>query len=187
MSNIDCYRFKTIITVAQKKGIIIMKTTVTKIITLASVSTLTLMFCVSSQAEIYKWVDSNGGVNYTATPPVQEKKRVKATNIEDRIKAAAGKYRPPANSSSKDGAETNQENSADQGTEGEAKLAGPDKKLIKYCENQRDNLKQLKKNYRNVWIDVKGKKTNLDQEQRKQKVEYLQTRIQEDCKGVSAN
>jgi len=170
-----------------QKGIIIMKTTVKKLITLASVSSLTLMFCVSSQAEIYKWVDANGGVHYTATPPVQKKKRVKATNIEDRIKAAAGKYRPPVNSSSNDGTETNQEKTDEQGTEGDVKLAGPDKKLIKYCKNQRNNLKQLKKNYRNVWIDVKGKKTNLDQEQRKQKVQYLQTRIKEDCKGVSTD
>ena len=190
MSNIDCCRFLTIITVAHKKGIIIMKTTVRKIIALASVSALALMFNVTSQAEIYKWVDSNGGVHYTAMPPVQpvqKKKRFKATNIEDRIRAAAGKYRPPANSSSTNSSESNQQNSETTDTNGETKLAGPDKKLVKYCENQRNNLKQLKKNYRNVWIDVKGKKTNLDQEQRKQKVEYLQTRINEDCKGVSAN
>ncbi len=110
-----------------------------------------------------------------------QKKRVKAKNIEDEIKAAAGKYRPPANATAtKNDADTDTEKAKVNGEE----LAGPDKKLVSYCTNQRRNLEQLKKNFRNVWIDVKGKKTNLDQEQRKEKVAYLQQRIAEDCKEV---
>lgn len=153
-----------------------------KIIKLASITTICsalLILSVNTQAEIYKWVDENGGVHYTAQPPVHKKKRVKAKNIENEIKAAAGKYRPPVNS-------TVTKNDADTETEkvnGE-ELAGPDKKLVSYCTNQKKNLEQLKKNFRNVWIDVKGKKTNLDQEQRKEKVAYLQQRITEDCKEV---
>ena len=153
-----------------------------KLASTATISTTLLILSMNSSAEIYKWVDEKGSVHYTAQPPVQKKKRVKAKNIEDEIKFKAGKYRPPiANTSSKQkNSSTNEENSSANPEE----LAGPDKKLMSYCTNQKKNLEQLRKNFRNVWIDVKGKKTCLDQEQRKEKVAYLQKRITEDCKGV---
>ncbi len=157
----------------------------TKIIKLASIATISstlLLLSMNSQAEIYKWVDENGGVHYTAQPPAQQKKRVKAKNIEDEIKAAAGKYRPPANDTSKK--DDDNETDAEKVKVGGEELSGPDNKLVSYCNNQKKNLEQLKKNFRNVWIDIKGKKTNLDQEQRKEKVVYLQQRIAEDCKEV---
>ena len=162
-----------------------MKTIINKMITLTSLGTLALIFSASCSAEIYKWTDENGTIHYTATPPVQNQKRIKATNIENQIRSAAGKYRPPAKGTTTTGTNTetsasNPENSKDE------QLAGPDAKLIEYCDNQRNNLDQLKKNFRNVWIDVKGQKTALDQEQRKEKVEYLNKRIQEDCKGVAS-
>jgi len=154
---------------------------INKLVSFTTISLALLILSVNTQAEIYKWVDENGGVHYTAQPPVQKKKRVKSKNIEDEIKAAAGKYRPSADTTvtkSNDGAE--KEPVKVNGEE----LTGPDKKLVSYCTNQRKNLEQLKKNFRNVWIDVKGKKTNLDQEQRKEKVAYLQQRITQDCKEV---
>jgi hypothetical protein len=159
-----------------------MKKIIKKTIALTSIGTFALMFSTCSQAEIYKWTDENGTIHYTATPPMQKQKRIKATNIENEIRSAAGKYRPPAKGS-KAGSTDVRSTSQDDSNKDE-QLAGPDKKLIKYCENQRNNLEQLKKNFRNVWIDVKGQKTNLDQEQRKQKVDYLRQRIKEDCVGV---
>ena len=154
-----------------------------KIIKLASIATISstlLILSMNSHAEIYKWVDENGGVHYTAQPPVQKKKRVKAKNIEDEIRSKAGKYRAPSAVAAKGNSSDSSEN---QNTNPEA-LAGPDKKLVSYCTNQKKNLQQLQKNFRNVWIDVKVKKTSLDQEQRKEKVSYLQKRIAEDCKDV---
>lgn len=156
-----------------------------KIIALASLFSLTLLVSVATHAEIYKWVDKNGRVHYTATPPPPKNVKVKAKNIEDDIRAKAGKYRPPAKNTqaSNDTApNTNPELAAKQ----DLKLAGPDQKLIKYCNSQRNNLQQLQKNYRNVWVDIKGKKTNLSQEQRKEKVMALSKTIAEDCAGVKA-
>ena len=120
-------------------------------------------------------------VHYTAQPPVHKKKQVKAKNIEDEIKAAAGKYRPPIDTVA---AKTNDSSETQKTEVNGEELAGPDKKLVSYCNNQKKNLEQLRKNFRYVWIDVKGKKTNLDQELRKEKVAYLQQRIAEDCKKV---
>jgi hypothetical protein len=162
-----------------------MKTKIQKIIVLVSISSLAVIFSMSSQAEIYKWVDDNGQTHYTATPPVQKMKRVKATNIEDKIRSAAGKYRPPAKGS--EPTKSTDDTAQKSGNTEKEELGGPDKKLVEYCKNQRNNLAQLKKNFRNVWVDIKGKKTSLDQEQRKEKVAYLKSRIKEDCAGVNAN
>lgn len=151
-----------------------------KLVSITSISSFLLVFSMNAQATIYKWTDANGQTNYTAQPPTQEKQRIKSKNIEDEIRANAGKYRPPTktkNATANPSTTSNDDNT-------EEKLAGPNKKLIKYCDSQRNNIKQLKKNFRNVWIDVKGKKTSLNQEQRKAKVSMLESKIQEDCADV---
>ena len=101
-------------------------------------------------------------------------------NIEDEIKANAGKYRPPAK---KDKTVASSASGSEE-TKADEELAGPNKQLLKYCDSQRNNLAQLKKNFRNVWIDIKGNKTSLNQEQRKAKVATLQKQINEDCSEV---
>jgi len=154
-----------------------------KSVILTSFTTLLLVMSIQSHAKIYKWTDANGQVHYTAQPPTQKKQRIKATNIEDKIRAQAGKYRAPkkaektAATDSSDTTDTDEKKSDDE-------LSGPDKQLVKYCDGQRNNLAQLKKNFRNIWIDAKGKKTNLTQEQRKEKVAMLQNEINSNCSEV---
>ncbi len=149
-----------------------------KLVSIASISSFLLVFSMNAQATIYKWTDANGQTNYTAQAPTQEKQRIKAKNIEDEIRANAGKYRPPSKTKIANASTASDDSNT------EEKLAGPNKKLIKYCDSQRNNIKQLKKNFRNVWIDVKGKKTSLNQEQRKAKVSMLESKIKEDCADV---
>ena len=148
-----------------------------KSIILTSVTTLVLLMGVNAHAKIYKWTDANGQTHYSAHPPAASKQKIKAEDIEEKIKAYAGKYRPSAKTASK---KPNDESES----KTEEDLSGPDKKLIKYCDSQRNNLKQLKKNFRNVWIDIKGNKTNLNQEQRKEKVAALESQIKENCSEV---
>ena len=153
-----------------------------KSVILTSMATL-LILSVNTHAKIYKWTDANGQVHYTAQPPAQTKKRtIKATNIEDQIRAKAGKYRSPK--SLKKVAAKNPNDDSDTDTQSDEELSGPDKQLIKYCDGQRNNLKQLKKNFRNIWIDAKGNKTALSQEQRKEKVSILQQEIDSNCAEV---
>ena len=159
-----------------------------KLATTVSVTSLTLLLSVFStgvQAKIYKWTDANGQTHYTATPPPG--KKTNATNIEAKIRSAAGKYRAPTKS-----AETEKTNVAQNNDEQDPSkkdiegLAGPDKQLIKYCNGQRKNIEQLTKNFRNIWIGQDGKKVKLTQEQRKEKILSLQKRVQEDCAGVNS-
>ncbi len=151
-----------------------------KSVILTSISILLMSMSLTAHAKIYKWTDANGQTHYTAQPPTQKKLRVKAKNIEDKIKANAGKYRAPAQT--KTSSSTTKQASAEDKTE--EKLEGPNPQLVKYCDSQRNNIVQLKKNFRNVWIDAKGKKTTLNQEQRQEKVSMLADKIKTDCADV---
>jgi len=156
-----------------------MKTITKKSVILTSITTLALAIgMTAAQAKIYKWTDANGQTHYTAQPPAQKKLRDKAKNIEDKIRAHAGKYSPSKNSPKV--ASDKEKSNDDTDTE----LSGPNKQLVKYCKSQRNNVAQLKKNFRNVWIDTKGNKTTLNQEQRKKKVAELQSKIKSECAEV---
>lgn len=143
--------------------------------TVVSLSALFLVFSASlATAKIYKWTDANGSVHYSATPPKQ--KKIKAQNIEDKIRYAAGKPQYPTESS-----ENKSEDKAEQKDE---KLAGPSKKLVSYCKQQRTNLRQLKDNFNTKWVDPSGKETLLTQKQRKDKVKEIKKSIVSGCTGV---
>ncbi len=157
-----------------------------KSVILTSLTTLALVMSINSHAKIYKWTDANGQVHYTAQPPAQKKLRIKATNIEDQIKAKAGKYRAPKNVEKTAATDASTKSDSEE-KKSDDELAGPDKQLVKYCDGQRNNLAQLKKNFRNIWIDAKGKKTNLTQEQRKEKVAILQNEINSNCSEVKTS
>ncbi len=145
--------------------------------TLASLSTLALFLTLNTQAEIYKWTDANGNIHYSAHPPAKQK--VKSQDIEDRIRSAAGKYRAPAKTEGSDSETGNKSESKE-----EVKLSGPDQKLINSCKGLRKSEGQLQKNYRNIWEDNDGKKTLLDQKQRKEKIELIRKQIKEFCEGI---
>lgn len=151
-------------------------------IILTSVTILALTMSISANAKIYKWTDANGQVHYTAHPPAEKNLRQKAKDIEDKIKASAGKYRASKKTKTNVADETSSKTEVDPNLD----LQGPSPELVKYCNNQRNNVSQLKKNFRNVWIDVKGNKKTLSQEERQEKVAMIQQKIQQDCSGVPA-
>ena len=156
-----------------------------KTLLILSISSVLMITATNSHAEIYKWVDAKGVTHYTAHPPIKKKVRVKAKNIEDEIKSAAGKYRPPKGSqktamaSNAPQAKVNKKVKS-KGTE----LSPPDKKLVEYCNSQRKNLEGLKNNFRNVWVDTNGIKTPLNQQQRQEKADQIAKTLKETCAEV---
>lgn len=155
-----------------------------KLILMTCISALTLTFSLSSHAKIYKWTDAKGVVHYSATPPVTKKKaKQEVKNIESEIRMAAGK--PQSSPADNNNTQKNEDEENEQETDdSESELSAPDKKLIDYCKTQKNNLANLKNNFRNVWVDTSGKKTKLDQKQRQEKVDYLKSRIKNDCQEV---
>lgn len=148
-----------------------------KILTAVVISTGILLATMNSQAEIYKWTDAKGVTHYSARKPIEQK--IKSENIEYKIRVAAGKHQASSQKTSQVASTTNLNND-----ESNTQLAGPSKKLISYCKNQRKNLAQLKKNYRNLWKDKDGKESRLNQKQRQLKVDQIQKSITTECAGV---
>jgi len=140
------------------------------------ISTNVLFVTLTAHAEIYKWKDAKGITHYTSQKPI--KKTVKAENIEAKIRFAAGKYRPSTEQKSQKPKNTSNDSSTN------TQLSGPSPKLITYCKGQRENLAQLKQNYRNTWKDKDGKVSRLDQKQRQIKVDQIQKSITKECAGI---
>jgi len=153
-----------------------------KIFLMSFLSVLTLTFGMNAYAKIYKWVDSKGVVHYSATPPKTKKiAKKKVKDIETKIRFAAGKSKTVKNKVKKKASKTNKvvkENN-------DSELSPPDQKLVDYCKTQKLNLAAIKRNFRNVWIDPSGKRTKLNQQQRQEKVDYLKSRIKQDCAEVN--
>jgi len=152
----------------------------TKLITATTVGLFAIFMNVTTNAEIYKWTDSKGVVHYSAQKPTQKKVKPKnIENIELAIRSAAGKPKKQQTAS------TSRSLKGDTSTKkSDKKLSGPGPELVSYCKKQRSNLDQLQNNFRNVWQGIDGKKTKLNQEQRKSKVKYIQSTITENCAGV---
>ena len=155
-----------------------------KIILTSVIATFLLTSNFAAHAEIYKWKDSKGVIHYSARPPAQKtKSKIKVKDIEQKIKSAAGKYRPTkSTSSNKESTEGKSNTQQDQSNS--VQLSAPSEKLVAYCNAQRKSLTTLKENFRNIWKDLDGTEKILNQAQRKQKVDYLIKRIKEDCDGV---
>ncbi len=156
-----------------------------KTLLILSISSVLIISTTSSHAEIYKWVDAKGVTHYSAHPPVKKKVQVKPKNIEDEIKSAAGKYRPPKESQ-KTSMTTNtpQSKANNKAKSTGTDLSPPDKKLVEYCKSQRKNLEGLKNNFRNVWVDTNGIKTPLNQQQRQEKADQIAKTLKETCSEV---
>jgi len=155
-----------------------------KILLMTFLSVLTLTFGMNAHAKIYKWVDAKGVVHYSATPPKTKKiAKKKVKDIENKIRFAAGKSKSVKNNVKHKAVKTNKAVKEQENNDSE--LSPPSKKLVDYCKTQKLNLKALKGNFRNVWVDPSGKKTKLNQKQRQEKVDYLKNRIKQDCEEVN--
>ena len=156
-----------------------------KIFVATTCCTLTALLNFTAQAEIYKWTDNKGVTHYSARPPAQRKKAAKnIKDIEKKIRQAAGKYRPLANTNTTLNNNSEKSSGTEQQKTTNTEIAPPSKKLVSYCKKQRSSLKKLKSNFRTVWKGLDGKEKRLNQSERKEKIDYLIKRITEDCEGV---
>ncbi|MEE9310161.1 MAG: DUF4124 domain-containing protein [Cocleimonas sp.] len=151
---------------------------VSSVFPITAITLMMLLVSTSSHAEIYKWTDAKGVTHYSSQKPTQRK--IKSENIEDKIRSAAGKYQASSNVETKKnkGDDLAKENGNNKD------LAGPDAKLVSFCNSHRKNLAALRKNFRNTWKDKDGKQTRLSQKERQDKVLEIQNQISKECAGV---
>ena len=140
---------------------------ITTLIIALSVLTATL-----TEAKVYKWQDANGVVHYSSSPPKPDEK---FSGLKDDLRI------------------TDNKSAADKGAEETQKVSEADKKITEkkqarsekerkqnYCDGQRRNLALLKRNLNVKWIE-NGKSTDLNSEQRNEKLRALEDSISADC------
>lgn len=149
-----------------------MKTSLHKALFLPLLSVLFVLGVQTAQAEIYKWKDANGKMQYTQTPPPPS---VKSDNIEDDIKMAAGKASKSANQT-KTASEEEDEDIAN------ARIKGKEneKQHVAFCEQQKSALKQLLANPVIRWKDENGERV-LTAKERREKITTFENTVETMC------
>lgn len=126
-----------------------------------------------TQAEVYKWVDDQGVVNYAESPGPNQ-------NTE---KLATEKSSTPSASQDGEAAAGQDANKATAQAGADAQYRENLEKLKKSCEESRKNLALLKGNMP-VSKEIEGKFVTLNPEQRQAEIDDLEKSIQERCSGV---
>ncbi len=132
----------------------------------------TLLVSLSASASIYKWLDDNGKVQYTQTPPMDRP--------SEEIKSVTGSSQPvaPARSTKDDSSKAVVEPEGEQGTTVEI----IDKKdLEKYCADVRESYRVLQEHNRTSYIKD-GEVVAMPYEEKKRRMDELQKKINEYCK-----
>ena len=140
-----------------------------------------LLISASSHAALNKWVDAEGKVHYSDTPPADAKaQKLKTYTAPDTIAPATGETAP------KTLAEKEAEWKKSQKTKEEAaqKAAQEQENAAikqKNCESSRNNLATLENSPSIVTYDAKGERNIMDDESRKKSTEEARKAVNTYC------
>lgn len=123
------------------------------------------------QAEVYKWVDEQGVVNYTKSPPGPSRD-AKKLNIDG--------TRTESRTEDKGSTTAEDAEKLEAQSEATARYKENLEKLKKSCEKSRNNL-ALFKGDMPVSMEIEGKFVTLTPEQRQAEIDNLEKSIQEHC------
>lgn len=124
----------------------------------------------SAFARIYKWVDDEGNVQYTQTPPADRPAETVVTHIPKQV--------PPAQHP----AEGSDQQSAEGGSSGQAQAAADQKEQMKRnCEIARQNAKLLESGIRVKVKDDDGNTAVLDDQQKAAKLAETKKQVELFC------
>jgi hypothetical protein len=149
--------------------------------------TLALAFGAPAHAQLYKWVDSEGKVQYSDKPPPAGASREQKLNIPKNPPAAAGPAAPVA-----DGEPTSPQNAADKEMDFRKRKVEEDLARQKgeteerqrqdQCINAQQRLRGLEDAGRVYTVDEKGERQYLDDEARARGIEQARQDISKFCK-----
>jgi hypothetical protein len=132
----------------------------------------TLLVSLSASASIYKWLDDNGKVQYTQTPPMDRP--------SEEIKSVTGTSQPvaPPKPAKDESTKAVVEPEGEQGTTVEI----IDKKdLNKYCADVKESYRVLQEHNRTSYIKD-GEVVAMPYEEKKRRMDELQQKMNEYCK-----
>jgi len=136
--------------------------------------------CLSAHAGLNKWVDADGKVHYSDTPPQD----VKTQSIP--IISGKGQTEAPATYSNKSYAEREAElrKSKQEKTKAseKAELQASESALKKQnCSSAQQNLRHMEEGTRVVTYDANGERSYLDDAAREQRMNEIRKSISENC------
>jgi hypothetical protein len=138
------------------------------------------LISLNAHAGMNKWVDAEGKVHYSDTPPPEVKTQtVRNVSGKDQVDA-------PASYSPKSYAEREAEmKKAKQGKEEESKKKAEQDAMADAkrhnCEAARQNARNLEAGGRVVTYDAKGERVDLDDSARAQRLEEARKGIKDNC------
>lgn len=139
---------------------------------------LVTVFTVPAHAgKVYKWVDANGNVTYSSTPPPDKSKATTVKTQRSHISDEEAKKRLESLSGQATGRRKNREYL--EGSESES--AAVKDRRSKNCETAKKNLQVLQSSGRVQASGDDGQKFYLDEAVRQRKIEETQGQIAEFC------
>jgi Domain of unknown function (DUF4124) len=147
---------------------------------------LVLLLSGNVNAEVYKWVDKDGKIQYSDQPPLSgeaKKMKKKTKDTGNAAPAAAGTGAKPPASVADQEVEFRKRKMEQEEAE-KKKLAEQEiaEKNKGYCNNLRGELQAHKDGVRIVQFNDKGERIALDDNQRARSRAQLEQRIAKECK-----
>ena len=147
-------------------------------------SLLILLAANHAYAEVYKWVDSSGKVQYSDHPPASNKTQKLKIDTSSSATQSPGNRKAPAASSMMDKEIEFRKRhvEAEEAEKKQEKQAREAKQKQENCGNARGNLRGLQESGRVVKYDDKGERSFLDDAARQQAIERAQKEVDASCK-----
>jgi hypothetical protein len=134
---------------------------------------LLMLASMNAFAEVYKWTDDKGGIQYTQTPPMDRPSQLISSKSLQPSVAPAPPVEPLPSESNK--VEVKDLKNKDQ----EIEVMDTDK-LKKYCADQQKNLELLMDTKR-ISIMEDGKATNISEADKEAKIKQIQENLNKFC------
>ena len=144
-----------------------------------SIALVLLLVAPLATAQVYKWIDAQGTVHYSETPPPVGTKYSQVT--------VSGSDQPPAAASDSSSSSAGSSGSASNGNSPSSQQLMPDTPAnrTKLCATLKNSIGTLQGAAPVVMQDAQGQSQLLNPDQRKQQLDATQSQFQQYCNANS--
>ena len=158
-----------------------------KAIKIALCGALLMMFGTTVNADVYKWADKNGKIQYSDQPPpsgdAKKLKRKSKEPIESPPAQSGGNIaKPPASTADHELEYRKRKTEKEEAEKKQRAEAEVSEKNKEYCNNLRGDLSAHSNGVRLVRNNEKGERVFLDDKERAVSKQKLEERITKECK-----
>ena len=141
-----------------------------------------MLASTNALAAISKWVDSNGQMHYSDTPPPPNVKKKSLRSSSEAEDSAASGVAAPKTLAEREAELKKNQKEKKEATDKAAKERANQETTKEACSTAKQNLMALQQGMRIVEIDEKGERSFIDDNQRAKRTEKAQKDISNYCK-----